>query len=310
MHTTNWRPTRKMLIEAESLLMTRGSPRCRTRLNIVRAILVNRRSTNQAVAKMAKTRCTVVVSLLNRWHREGKQSLLQFGRPHDLDATAVQELGKAIKTNRMRSLKEVGAWLQESTGIVFTQPSLRSYCRRLGFDLPANIKPETNTTRVQPVRKWTPNQIASLKRYEGPLKNRITAIFRVGTEAAKSVNFIAKDCEVPASTLRLDLKHFMKGGIRMISSHARRINVLRRTDSWESFVEWCNFEKALIGRCPSARSARNFLLSKHRIRMPLRTVYTHLTAWKRYSEVPMRGYRNVEKFVPSQGLEIRGLNKF
>jgi hypothetical protein len=42
--------------------------------------------------------------------------------------------------------------------------------------------------------------------------------------------------------------------------------------------------------------------------MPVRTVYTHLTRWRREAGIPLRRWSVRDRFTPSQGLMERRLS--
>jgi hypothetical protein len=64
----------------------------------------------------------------------------------------------------------------------------------------------------------------------------------------------------------------------------------------DSFFKWCYEEFKLTGKTPSAAEAKKALESEFDIQMPVRTVYTHLAAWKKDRSIESRRYVKSGKY--------------
>ena len=303
-----WRPSGEALAQARSLVRAHPSATIRRRLAILDALAAAPGAPVSEIASAASTRTRVVRNLLRRWREEGLSALTHFGRPDDLDKTGQRELQRAIRSVPLRSLTEASQWLMQKRHLRFSQPTLRRYCRELGFDLPVRYKAPQSVKPKRPLRQWTPAQVADLHRFKPALPRRITAILRLGSAGRGSINRVAREVGVPASTVRLDLKHFERGGAKAVVNHLRRENRLRRAGVWDAFTAWCRQQHEQSGVCPPARLARKYLRKIHSINMPVRTVYTHLTRWRREAGIPLRRWSVRDRFTPSQGLMERRLS--
>jgi len=221
----------------------------------------------------------------------------------------LKELKAEIKARRLRSLEELAGWIEErKEGLRLSAPCLRGYCRLIGVRLPARVRdaPKPKPAPVRPYL-WSTAQIAELRSYTGHGQARVKAVLRVGTEAL-SINRIAEAENVPATTLRLDLKRYKAGGLQELVGSWRRENVLLRLGIWPSFVKWCSDYHHKMNKIPSGEKANAFLEEDHQLRLPLRTVYTHLTQWMIEVGIPLRNrHRKAEKFMPSEGISVRSL---
>ena len=303
-----WRPSGGVLAQARSLVRQHPSATIRRRLVILDALAAAPGAPVREIARAAATRTRVVRNLLRRWRDEGPSALTHFGRPDDLDAAGRWELQRAIRSVPLRSLTEAGQWLMQKRNLWFSQPTVRRYCRELGFDLPARYKAPKSVKPKRPLRQWTPAQVADLNRFKPALPRRITAILRLGSAGRGSISRVAREGGVPASTVRLDLKHFERGGAKAVVNHLRRENRLRRAGVWDSFTAWCRQQHEMSGICPPARLARKYLRKIHSINMPVRTVYTHLSQWRREAGIPLRRWSVRDRFTPSQGLTVRSIH--
>jgi hypothetical protein len=146
--------------------------------------------------------------------------------------------------------------------------------------------------------------MTDLKKFKAVLPKRITAIERLGSVGAGSLNQVARACGVPASTLRLDVRRFQKGGAKAVVKHRRKENLLLRTGTWSSFVDWAHEQRQLTGSCPSAREARQYMKQAHGTSLSRRSAYTHLTRWRRMAGLPLRRRLARERFEPSEGLKV------
>ncbi len=302
-----WRPSRPALVQACALVRQHASAAVRRRLAILEALLKRPDTPLKEIARHAVTRTRVVRQLLRRWRLEGIDSLIQFGRPADLTTAQLRELKRVIASFPLRSLIEVDDWLTKKQGVKFSQPTLRHYCQQCGFDLPAKFKVSKAEKPIHRRQPWSANQIADLKQIEPKLKRRVTTVLRAGTEVELSLNCIARESGVPASSLRLDLKRFTRGGTKALLKHQRLENRLRRIGVWDAFKFWCSKYYHQHGLCPPAKLAAKYLRQTHRLRLPFRTVYTYLTLWRRDAGIPLRRWRSRDNFVPSEGLVVRAI---
>ena len=302
-----WRPSRPALAQACALVRQHASPAIRRRLAILEALLNTPDVPLTEIARLAATRTRVVRQLLQRWRREGIGSLTQFGRPADLKVAQLRELKQAIVSVPLRSLIEVGDWLAKRSGVKFSRPTLRHYCQQCGFDLPGKFKVPKAEKPIRRRQPWSANQIADLKQLEPKLNRRVAAILRAGTEVELSINCIARQCGVPASSLRLDLQRFARGGTKGLLRHQRRENRLRCAGVWDAFKTWCSEHRRQHGQCPPAKVAAKYLHQTYRLCLPLRTVYTYLTLWRRDAGIPLRPWKNQDNLIPSEGLSVRAI---
>jgi transposase len=312
---TDWHPTGSDLSAAKAVLQGkllakalngRRLAATRVRLAIVEALTVFPSASVAEVAFEAKTIPKTVNELLARWQRDGIDSFVQFGRPRDLDSAELEQLKLAIRELPLRSLTEVHVWIQKK--VPLSMSSIRNYCRRLRVKLPLKFVLKEKAKRKKRRRQWTAKQVAELNGVHLESRNRITAVVRAGTEPHTALCQIAKDCQVPIRTLALDLKVFRQGRIRALARHFRRKNVLVRLGTWPLFAKWCVEQHQSTGKCPSAEDAKIFLKSLG-ISMPSRTVYTHLTRWRRDATIPLRRRRVREKLIPSEGFEVRAFRR-
>jgi transposase len=302
-----WRPSRKDLATARALVHRHHSLAIRRRLALLNVLAATPRAPLAAIARTASTRTRVVRGLLQRWQSEGLSALTSFGRPNDLDAAGLKDLKTAIQSVPLRSSAEVADWLRQSKKLSFSRPTVRRYCRQLGFDLPARYKPP-QPKKSQPLKRvWTVKQMADLKKFKSVLPKRIAAIERLGSAGAGSLNQVACACGVPASTLRLDVRRFLKDGAKAVVNHRRKENLLLRTGTWNAFVDWAQNQHQLTGGCPSAREARHYMIQAHGIRLSLRSTYTHLTRWHREVGIQLRRRVVREHHEPSEGLKVRAV---
>lgn len=301
----DWKPSRRAIAAARLLLNNNHRPTINRRIAIIEALWAAPNAHIQEIARSASTRPRVVRNLLRRWQEQGISSLIKFGRPADSNADVLLELKQAIISVPLRSLAEVGQWIQQTKGLHLSKPTLRSYCRQMGFNLPLKYRPPKQERTSHRRCQWTAQQLAELEKCGAKTEPRITAVLRVGTEVSNSINQIARECSVPAGTVRLDLKRFLNGGAKALISHRRQQNILLRKGAWKSFTAWCQNQYQQSGKCPSAATAAQYLFRTHQVRMPIRTVYTHLTCWRRDQGIALRKRRPLEKLKPSQGIVVR-----
>jgi hypothetical protein len=142
-----------------------------------------------------------------------------------------------------------------------------------------------------------------------PLGQRATALLNIGTEQ-KTIREVAHECGVAYWRLRLDLKCFMRGGLKQIIEHSPCADILIVKGVQKAFFDWCNSEYELTGHAPSGAAAQEFLESEDcRIRMLRRTVYTHLEKWRKTRRIPPRKHRPKVKYKKSEGLTVKPISQ-
>ena len=310
-----WRPAHAEIEQGKSLLAGNRSKWAKLRLALLAALANSPSRSDRELAKAVGTRTNVVQGLLERWRTQGLTTIAQYGCPRALKEADLKELVAEVSAGRLHSLEETAAWVEKrKPGFLLSLSCLRGYSKKMGIELPAKVKPKaTAKPKLLPIRPycWSADQTAELQGYNGRYQQRVRAVLRVGTESL-SINKIAEQCKVPATTLRLDLKRFSHGDLQQMVACWEKENVLVRRGIWPSFVKWCNehYDKA-SGRGASGEDARAYLRKEHQLEMPLRTMYTHLTQWMLELGIqPRTRARVVEKFFPSEGIKVRSLNLF
>ena len=305
-----WRPTDAEIKHGKALVSEIQSNWARTRLKLLSALAENPGWSLQQLAQHIDTRVSIIGGFFERWRTLGTASIAQYGRPRELNGADLEELQTAISTGRVRSLVQAGSWIEErKPGLRLTLSCLRAYCKKLEIKLPTKSKlPPKLKVPIIRVYRWSAGQISELGGYKGHHQDRVKAILRVGTESL-SINDIAEKCEVPATTLRLDLKCFSDGGLQKVVTSWKKENVLLREGIWPPFVTWCNeYYKSTNNCLPSGEETRAYLKNQHQLLMPLRSVYTHLRQWMTESGILCRGRtRVVDKLIPSEGITVRSL---
>lgn len=305
-----WRPTGAEIARGKRLLAKRKAQWAQSRLALLAELKANPRRCDQELARVTGTRTGIVRGLLERWRTKGTAAVAQYGCPRALDEADLKHIKAEIKARRLGSLEQVGALIERlKGGLKLSVPCLHSYCRLMGIRLPARAKEvsKPNPPPVWPYR-WSAEQIVELKGYAGPHQRRVKAVLRVGTEAL-SINRIAEAENVPATTLRLDLKRFKDGGLQGLVACWKKENVLLRRGIWPFFVKWCSdYYHEENKQVPPGEAAKAFLEDEHQLTMPLRSVYTHLTEWMLEAGIPLRTRaRRVTRFIPSEGIKVRSL---
>jgi hypothetical protein len=204
------------------------------------------------------------------------------------------ELLGELKSGGLCSLDEVRVWLMNGkrVGASLTLPTVRLYCRKLGFDLPARIKSTKKTVGRDRKYQWTAEQIAQLKSCVPSLGHtRSTALMKVGTEETTILN-VAYKCGVPYWRLRLDLRYFTSGRLQRLGHRGPGGNIPLAEGKLRAFYQWCNRKYQSTGKPPSAAAAQGFLQSrKCRTPMLRRTVYNYLSKWRKSHAIAPRIYR-------------------
>jgi transposase len=307
----SWRPNAEDLHAAKALLQ--GIPKlwAKTRLAILMALSNHPEGPHRLIAREARTRTKVVTRFLEGWRASGVRALGQFGRPRELSATILSELRAAIESGSLSSLDEAADWLADKkrAGVRFSRPTVRAYCRELGFDLRPRRRPPKEATGRRRSYRWTAEQSAELRTCASSLGLRATALFKVGT-GQKSISEVALECGIEARRLRIDLKYFTGGRLKEMIAHSRSLDILIEKGVQNAFFMWCDNEFELVGKCPSGAAAQTFLESSPcEIRMPRRTVYTHLAKWRKTRGIPARKHRPKVKYKKSEGLRVRSFSQ-
>jgi len=294
MTQTIWPPTTEEFRSAEALLRGIRKPWAESRLAILAAFSKDPGAACQRIARAVGTRTMVVARLLDGWRTCGECALSRFGRPKVVSAKVLSELGVELESKSLCSLDEVTNWLadEKKVGVKLSGPTVRRYCRKLGFDLPAPRRPPTNPAPRPRKYLWNAQQIAELKSCAPSLgQPRATALLMIGTES-KTIGEVARECSVDYWRLRLDLKYFMRGRLKQMIRHSPSADVLVVKGKQQVFFDWCNRHYELANKVPRAAAAQKFLASDEcQILMPRRTVYNHLLKWRKTRRIAARKYR-------------------
>lgn len=301
----NWHPSAKEIASAEQLLA--NVEQFQTRLRIVQALKSNPDAPLKLVARAANTRTAVVEAFMERWRECGLGSVTEFGRPKDLSHDQQNKLRTQLMAGRLKSLDQVRKHIKQKFGLKFDLRSIRSYCERFGFSLPAT----SNRRSVSLHESWSEANIAKLAGANKRLKDRLTAIIRACNKCDLPLRKIAEGDEqqwAPESTLRADLKAIKPNTtLEGFMSRRRRIPWLDRLNLRQVFYNWATERHASNGRSPSARDVVEFLKTEHRVKIAEKTAYSYLDEWKSEAKIGTRKYQRREKFVPSEGLAVRSI---
>lgn len=291
----NWRPSVQEIAAAEKLLA--NTTRFQTRLKILCALKKQPDAPLKVIAGAAETRTAVVKAFLNRWRTHGTQSVIAFGRLTHLNIAEQRKLKTKIACGRLKSLREVGTYIEAWFGRKLDLRSIRSCCDQLGFNLPA--KSERKATLHA---SWNNENIARLSGDNERLKERLSTIIRACNEPGVSLRDIAGQL-VPESTLRADLKAIKPNTtMEMFLKRRSRLPRLDRLNLRREFRNWVAEQSTMKGRPPSAREVVTFL-KKRGVNIATKTAYTYLHE----AGVETRKYRPGKKFVPSEGIAVRSL---
>jgi transposase len=296
----NWRPSAKEIVTAEQLLA--NTTRFETRLKIVRALKDRRDAPLKVVAGTAKTRTIVVTAFLCRWRAHGVESVVESGRPRDLNASQLNHLRKQLTSGRLKSLDQVRTNIETKFGLKFDLRSVRAYCRRLGFNLPAN----SERPKLRLHNSWCDTNVAKCSGDNQRLHRRLTAIIRACNEPAVSLRKIAEPDGkyfVPESTLRADLKAITSNTtLEQFVKRNRRIPLLERLNLKQALHDWADEQHKVKGKAPSVDQVVEFLRTPHGVPINAKAAYNYLAEWKRKAKIGTRRYRRREKIVPSEGV--------
>lgn len=299
---SGWRPTVRDISAAEEVLTS--ASKFPTRLKIVRALKEKRDASFSQLASAAGTRPVAVAAFLSRWQTRGLESVLEFGRPRDLNKSQLDYLREQLTSRKLRSLDEVREKVKTTFGLKFDIRSIRAYCSRLGFDLPAKAD------RVVPKlhKSWNETNIAGAAGGDTQLKNRLAAIVRACLEPAIPLRRIADSFVPPVaeSTLRADLKSLKPNTTPQRFVERRlRSSLIDRAHVRDAFYKWASAEYSMTGKAPTVRQAIKFLESEHSLKAKTKTVYKWLSQWRKKKAIPARKRTPREKFMPSEGLKVR-----
>lgn len=221
-----------------------------------------------------------------------------FGNPKALSRKLLLELSAELKAGRSASIAQVADWLANPgrAGIRLSNPTVRKYCRELGFELPANASIKSKATKPAPKYSWTALQLRELKRYGRKLGSRAKAILIVGT-SDRTITRVAIECGVDYRRLCLDLKYFVSGRLQQALNHTSHGKILVVRGVKEDFFKWCAGQHDLNGRVPSAAEAQSYLKSNYKISMARSTAYSHLNVWQKHAGIPRRPYIRGKKWI-------------
>ena len=294
MTQTIWPPTTEEFRAAEALLQGIRKPWAESRLAILTAFSKHPGAACQRIARAVGTRTKVVARLLDGWRTCGECALSRFGRPKDVSAEVLIKLRVELESKSLCSLEEVTDWLadEKKGGVKLSCPTVRRYCRKLGFNLPARRRPPTKPAGRPRKYRWNAQQIAELKSCAPSLgRRRATALLKIGTES-KTIGEVARECGVDYWRLRLDLKYFVRGRLKQMIRHSPSADVLVVKGKQQVFFDWCNRHYELTNKVPRAAAVQKFLASDEcQIRMPRRTIYNHLLKWRKTRRIAARKYR-------------------
>ena len=110
-----------------------------------------------------------------------------------------------------------------------------------------------------------------------PLGQRATALLNIGTEQ-KTIREVAHECGVAYWRLRLDLKCFMRGGLKQIIEHSPCADILIVIGVQKAFFDWCNSEYELTGQAPRGALFLYFTFGLC-FRGGIRKVSLHFSKW-------------------------------
>lgn len=285
--------------KAIRLLKGLSQPWAVVRLKIVTALSKNLEATDQRIARLVGVRTKVVTRLLEDMSDNGTENLLRFGRPRDLRQMLQRELKTAIKTIPLRSLEDVAKWLADEhrVGATMSTPTLRAYCRKIGYQLPSRFKlPKPDRTPASLFRRnqWTARQRAELQKCLPILGARALALIEIGTTQL-SVRAAAKKFDVKVWRLYRDLNNFRRGRLRQAIAHTRGVDSLTALGQTETFYQWCDGQYAQNRKAPSAVTARKFLKKVCGVSLAPRSVYRHMVEWKKSRNIETRTYKGVPK---------------
>ena len=304
----SWRPAAREIREVREQLDQVAKPWAKQRLAILAALKKHPVGNDQEIAGAVGTRTSVVTRLLSGWRDKGETSVTQFGRPKDLDTATLNELAAALRSNSFTSLFEVGDWIKAKTKIEFSAPTLRAYCKQLGFDPSAWPRPrpiESKSPR-QPRPQWTAKQKAELMNCAPALQRRAQAILKVGT-TTEALKKISADSGVPTKRLRRDVKLFAAIGLPAVAAAGPGKNILLVTGHQKNFFDWCDSEYKRTSKCPTAEAAYSFLTFVCFIGLAPHGVYRHLEDWRKTRRIHARKYKPQYKIKKGNGVPVRSL---
>jgi hypothetical protein len=201
------------------------------------------------------------------------------------------QLDARLKT----SIQGVIEWFKapERLGNLISNRTARRCCKGLGYWLPLFDKRAKGDHRRY---RWTEAQLAEVQECAPQLgPERTRALKEIGTEVV-TIRTVSTNCGVPYQRLRLDADYLSRGKLKEALSHTPEGPILEIRGVKDSFFKWCDEEYKLTDKTPSAAEAKKTLESEFGIRMPLRTVYTHVAAWKEERSIGSRRYVKSGKY--------------
>jgi transposase len=282
----NWRPAADDFRRVRDQLARIQRPWAKKRLVILAALKKHSVDNDQKIAAAAGVRTSVVSRLLSDWRDKGDASVIEFGRPKELNPATLTELDAALRSSSFHALGEVRNWIKAKTQMEFSTPTLRAYCKQLGFDPSAWVKPAPPKPKSvrQPRPSWTLQQITELRNCAPALQQRTKAILQVGTEAA-TLKEISHNCGITPKRIRKDVKLFAGGGLAAVAANVPGKNILLRIGKQKEFFDWCDSEYKRTSQCPTARAAHSYLTYGCSIPISLHGVYRHLKDWRKASSL-------------------------
>ncbi|MGP8201917.1 MAG: hypothetical protein ACLQU4_20695 [Limisphaerales bacterium] len=203
----------------------------------------------------------------------------------------LSELKRELDARSKKSIEGVIEWFAtaERLGSSISERTARRCCKRLGYWLPLSDEREKGDHRRY---RWTEAQLAEIRECAPQLcPERTLALHEIGTQMV-TIRTVSDKWGVPYHRLRMDADYLSQGKLKRALSHAPEGPILEIRGVKDSFFKWCDDEFKLTGKTPSAAEAKKALESEFGIKMPLRTVYTHVAAWKK--ERPIRSRRYVK----------------
>jgi len=214
MDESQWRPHKKEVLTVRTSLEETQKRWVRRRLAIVTAIMNEPKASNKLLAKKAGTRTVEVKRLLQTWHREGRNAVLR-GRSRLLPQAVLQRLKRALQSGDLHTINEVDYWLriEMKTGKTgFSTPTIRQYCRELGYELPLE---KGSVLKKRRRHHWSPKQISELQALVPKSAARASALLKIGTEQ-KTATEAAREYGIKPQRTRRDLRYFLQGKLAKI----------------------------------------------------------------------------------------------
>ena len=217
------------------------------------------------------------------------------GRPKVITEEMLSELKGWLEARSVQSIQGVINLFKspERVGDRISNRTARRCCKGLGYWLPLLDKRAKGNHRRY---RWTEAQLAEIRECAPQLcPERTLALHEIGTQMV-TIRTVSDKWGVPYHRLRLDADYLSQGKLKRALSHAPEGPILEIRGVKDSFFKWCYEEFKLTGKTPSAAEAKKALESEFDIQMPVRTVYTHLAAWKKDRSIESRRYVKSGKY--------------